>query len=544
MVHGGKAKKMSKLRQILTDVRVLIVIVCFILALVAIRPNPFVEGAAISNVIRNSSANIAGIENPDSKLGPMSRERIMSMNNVPISNADDYYEFVSGLEPNRTIHIKTNKKIYALFTKSVFNETTNKTELEDIGFRITDAPTTNIRLGLDLQGGIRVLLKVEEGIEDPNMDLLVDNMKERINVYGLSDVVVRPASDVFTGDQYVLVEIAGANEEEVKELLSRQGKFEAKIGNQTVITGQDINYVCRTADCSGLDPQFSESGQCAQSENAWFCGFRFSLTLTLESAERMAEITKNLPDSPENSRYLSQTLDLYLDDQPFDVLRLGTELRGKAVTEPQISGSDSGVSYQEASNNALQEMNRLQTILVTGHLPVKLTMIKTDSISPTLGQEFMSNILLVMALAILAVATALFISYRKLTIALPVLLTCLLEIFILLGVAALIGWNIDLAAVAGIIAMVGTGVSDQIIITDEAIEGESRHVYTWKEKLRNAFFIIIGAWLTVMVSTFPLLFAGAGLLRGFALTTMIGITIGVVITRPAYANIISILLRD
>jgi len=51
------------------------------------------------------------------------------------------------------------------------------------------------------------------------------------------------------------------------------------------------------------------------------------------------------------------------------------------------------------------------------------------------------------------------------------------------------------------------------------------------------------AWSTTMVAMAPLLFAGAGLLRGFALTTMAGITFGVLLTRPAFAKGIEIILN-
>ena len=59
------------------------------------------------------------------------------------------------------------------------------------------------------------------------MELIISNLKERLNVFGLSDVVVREASDL-EGNQFILIEIAGADEEEVRELISKQGKFEAK----------------------------------------------------------------------------------------------------------------------------------------------------------------------------------------------------------------------------------------------------------------------------------------------------------------------------
>ena len=65
----------------------------------------------------------------------------------------------------------------------------------------------------------------------------------------------------------------------------------------------------------------------------------------------------------------------------------------------------------------------------------------------------------------------------------------------------------------------------------------------WKEKIKRAFFIIFSAYVTTVVAMFPLMFAGAGLIKGFALTTIAGVTIGVFITRPAFAAMIEKLLK-
>jgi len=51
-------------------------------------------------------------------------------------------------------------------------------------------------------------------------------------------------------------------------------------------------------------------------------------------------------------------------------------------------------------------------------------------------------------------------------------------------------------------------------------------------------FIILGAFFTIIAAMLPLFWAGAGMLKGFALTTIIGVTVGILITRPAFANII------
>ena len=528
---------MSKFKKIITNWRVILAFIFIVLALVSIYPNPFATGVTIRSVVTNSSASIAGIVSPKPTATPMSRERIISMNNIPIENLEDYYDFISTLKPNRTVHIKTNKNLYRLVTKPL----TNDSELVDIGLNVYDAPITNMRKGLDLQGGTRVLLQPEEEIRQDEMDILLANMQYRLNVYGLSDVIVREAGDL-SGNQYVLVEIAGAKEEEVKELLARQGKFEATIANETVFRGgQDITYVCRSADCSGIDPM---SG-CGKSENLWVCRFRFAISLSPEAAGRQAEVTKDLEVITEGKEeYLSEKLVLFLDNMQVDELFVGSDLKGRAVTDIQISGSGAGANQQEAVFNALENMKRMQTILITGSLPVKLDIVKTDTISPIFGEEFVKNALFIGLLAVAAVLIVVFIRYRNLKIAAPMLFTIFTELIVLLGTAAFIGWNLDLAAIAGIIIVIGTGVDHQIVIADEILKGESGAVYDWKQKIKRAFFIIFAAYMTTVVAMLPLWFAGAGLLKGFAVTTIIGVSIGALITRPAYAAIVEILMKE
>ena len=62
--------------------------------------------------------------------------------------------------------------------------------------------------------------------------------------------------------------------------------------------------------------------------------------------------------------------------------------------------------------------------------------------------------------------------------------------------------------------------------------------------MKNALFIIFAAFATTIFAMIPLLFAGAGLLKGFAITTMIGVTAGVLITRPAFAVTVEYFLKE
>lgn len=578
----------AKMKQMLKSVRIIILAVFVILSIVAIHPDLGAEGVAIRSVSRNSSASLAGIQSPAPTTTPMSKEVIIGVNNKPVTDLASFNDLISDLKPNRTVQIKTTEGFYQLTTKPLYeitlldewenqtievtttvnktfkhtngsikvmpvNVTENKTiqvqktlkeiiGMEDIGLSVYDAPTTNIRKGLDLQGGTRVLLQPEKKISSDDMEIVLSNLKERLNVFGLSEVIVREASDL-EGKQYILIEIAGADQEEVRDLIAKQGKFEAKVGNETVFKGgNDITYVCRSADCSGIDPQRG----CGQvGPNQWSCSFRFSISLSPDAAQAMADATDKLEvviDENGND-YLSDKIYLYLDDVLVDELNIGGDLKGNAdATEIMISGGGTGTTRQDGVFDALKNMKRLQTILITGSLPVKLDVQKTDAISPILGQDFVKNALIMAIAAVLAVGLVVFIRYREIKIAIPMLVTMVSEVVLIFGIAGLIQWNIDMAAIAGIIVAVGTGVDDQIVIADETLKGEAKK-FGWKERIKRAFFIIMVAYFTGIAAMVPLLFAGAGLLKGFALTTILGISIGVFITRPAFAAMVEILLK-
>ena len=511
--------------------RVLFLLTFLLFSIIAIKPQIFGnEGVIIRSVGINSSASNAGIENPISTATPLAKEKIISIDRQKVTSLDDFYSLTSNLKENRTIRVETEDSVYTLLT------TTDASGLVELGLKVSEAPLSNIRKGLDLEGGIRVLLEPAEPISEDDLEITIANLKERLNVFGLSDVVVRAAADL-SGDDFILIEIAGVTEEEVKDLLARQGKFEAKIGNETVFSGgkEDITYVCRSADCSGLNPQQG----CGSLAEGYACGFFFGITLSPEAAQRQADITNNL--AIVEGGYLSEDLALLLDDTEVDRLRIVSTLKGRATTSIQITGSGSGRTIEEAQANTLEEMKRLQTIIITGSLPVKLEVVKLDTISPSLGKEFLNNIIMIGFLVILSVVTIIFLRYRKLKIVIPMVFILLSELILILGFASLVGWNLDLAAIAGIIIVAGTGIDHLIVITDETMSGALET--NWKRRIKSAMFIVIGAYLTTVAGMLPLLWAGAGLLKGFALTTIAGISFGVLIARPAYAVLIEKLLK-
>ncbi len=513
---------LEKTKQIFTSWRVILLILFVIGAVWAIQPKLSQEGVIISGIEKNSTAEINGMQ---------ANELIEYINDDKIVTPADYNSVISKLQNGSIVKIYTDKNTYSIIAEerdgAIF-----------LGLNTKEAPTSNLKQGLDLVGGIRVILKPNQDITDEQLSDVVTLVEKRLNVYGVTDIIVRPTKDL-AGNQYVIVEIAGASREEVAKLVSQQGKFEAKIGNETIfVGGEDIKQVCRSAECSGID---TRSG-CGQTKDAWSCRFQFRVDVSPESAQKHADITSKLSvENVEGNQYLSKKLDMYLDEELVDSLYISSDLKGKVSTSFVIQGPGTGRTKEEAINNALLNMKEFQTLLITGSLPVKLDIAKMDIVSPTLGNNFFMSAIMALVVALIAVGIVIFIRYRKLSLALPIFITGLSEIIIILGFAALIRWNLDLAAIAGILAAVGTGVDDQIIITDETLRGGQSH--SWKERLKRAFFIIFAAYFTTVVAMAPLWVMGAGLLKGFAMTTIVGVSIGVFVTRPAYAKIVEILLK-
>ncbi len=509
MAHGKEKMKLK----LTWKIWLLIIMLVLSLVSIFITPTFLRKGILITSVETNSTAFEQGLR---------SGQVITKIDQQEISNVEDFSilmneKFVSG------------EKIKTIFTIEEIDYVIYSDTSPEI--TVSEIPNTNIKLGLELIGGSRALVQAQDKkLSFEEVNDLVDIINNRFNVYGITDMNIRSVSDL-TGNRFILIEIAGATPRDLRELISQQGKFEAKIGDEVVFIGgeKDITSVARSGQDSGIY-------SCEQSQETHFCKFRFVIYLSEEAAQRHAGITDKLEvNVSSNGNYLSKPLDLYIDNKLVNSLMIGEGLKGRVTTQIQISGSGSGATRGDAYSSAEEEMHRLQTILITGSLPYKLEIVKLDTISPTLGSGFIKYILFAAFAAFLAISLIVFIRYRNFKSTLALILTSVSEIIIILGIASMIKWDLGLPSIAGILAAIGTGIDSQIIILDEAKQNRFLSI---KQRMKRAFSIILGAYFTALVALLPLWWAGAGLLKGFVFTTILGITIGVLITRPAFADII------
>lgn len=227
-------------------------------------------------------------------------------------------------------------------------------------------------------------------------------------------------------------------------------------------------------------------------------------------------------------------------------LKSSPKLNCDPCSECKYSAQLTGTSRN--IDEARAEVKRNKILLNSGNLPERVEIAKKSEISPAVGGTFLYYSFIIGILSCFLVAFIIFLKYRKLFIVTPIICVAISEIITTLGLSTIIpvggklGWEIDLSAIAGIIAAVGTGVDDQIVITDETLREErERRIVSLLERIKKAFFVIFTAALTVVVVMIPLFTIQE--LRGFAFTTILGILIGIFITRPAYAQIIGELLE-
>jgi len=173
---------------------------------------------------------------------------------------------------------------------------------------------------------------------------------------------------------------------------------------------------------------------------------------------------------------------------------------------------------------------------------VEVSVAGSGSVPASLGDHFKTMCLYAGILAVLTVGAVVYFRYREPMVVFPMMAINVAEIIILLGIARFIQ-QLDLAAIAGIIAVLGTGIDQLVVITDEVLhEGRVPSPNLYLKRLSRALGIIVVAAATVVIAMLPLVLMDLSTLRGFAIVTIIGVLIGVLVTRPAYGRIIMTIL--
>ncbi len=348
-------------------------------------------------------------------------------------------------------------------------------------------------------------------------------LEDKVNNLGTRDARINTITGMNDVTHYIRIELAGADINTAQDIVGSQGKFEIRIatsGNESehVLFGDAVTSV-------------STPSQYPPGSNQWGVGF----TLSSEGADafRDASLKYGAVDDPQNHE-----LQMLLDGETVYDAPLSPDLAGKLRTSTvrELSASTGG------GEKGMEEAQKLEIHLRAGALPVDVEIVGSGSVPAALGDYFKFMCLLAGILALLAVAVTVYFRYREPLIVLPMISVNIAEIIILLGIARYIQ-QLDLASIAGLIAVLGTGIDQLVVITDEVLhEGRVPSQNLYLKRLSRALSIIVVAACTTFIAMLPLVLMGLSTLKGFAIITIVGVLIGVLITRPAYGKIIMAVL--
>ncbi|MGB9175987.1 MAG: preprotein translocase subunit SecD [Methanoregula sp.] len=358
------------------------------------------------------------------------------------------------------------------------------------------------------------------GVSKSTADDVKRILENKINAMGTKDAKVNTLTGFNNVARYIRVEMAGVNMKEAQEIVGKQGKFEIRV--QT--TGNESEHVLSgDAITSVQTPTQSPAGS-----DKW--GVSFTLSEAGATAFQEAAIKYGATTDPGN-HYLV----MILDNKTVYSAPLSDELARELQTQ-KIRQLYASTGTGKAGSSQATE---LEIHLHAGALPVDVTIAGSGGTSAPLGERYKAMAVLAGILALITVGFVIYYRYREPSIVLPMILVNTSEVVILLGFIALIQYQIDLPTIAGLVAVVGTGIDQLVIITDEILhEGKVPSPNLYLKRLSRALTIIVAAAATVVIAMVPLALMDLSTLKGFAIITIMGVLVGVIVTRPAYGTII------
>ncbi|SDQ29819.1 preprotein translocase subunit SecD [Natronobacterium texcoconense] len=401
---------------------------------------------------------------------------------------------------------------------------------------------------------------VEQGVTQETRDEMIQTIELRINEAGLSGGTAYEESTL-GGEHYIVTEVPGMTADELHELLTDRGDVridayhpggeDGTHTNDTVLTRDEMSqigaasyddrrgedYVPITVDSASGEDEASpaEEYQARMNEYGFTTQPGVGQCTIKDPATR--EVSFDHPDDDQQWCLLTM-----VDGEVVDAHPMGDSLAESMYNEEWSANPTFRMIVPDQ-----QSAHTLAVNLHSGALTAPLDFDRDQrySISPALADQFKEYSLLIGALSILTVSGVVFTRYRDKRVALPMIATAMAEVVILLGFAAAIRMPLDLSHVAGFIAVVGTGVDDLVIIADEVMDdGDVNSQRVFESRFRKAFWIIGAAAATTIIAMSPLAVLSLGDLRGFAIITILGVLVGVLITRPAYGDILQRLMTD
>lgn len=368
----------------------------------------------------------------------------------------------------------------------------------------------NTKLGLDLQGGIEILYRVEP-VEDSTlnqelMDSTIDVLSKRINTFGISETVISQE-----GEDMIRVQIPG---------VSDQSTARERLGSAAVMTFRDSrdNFLMSSDVLNAGKAKLSSDSKGSP-----------AVKLSISDSDKMYEVTSSLVNSSDSRMVIWLDFEEGVDSFSAEQYKCGTE-GSRCISAAYVQ--------QPLSNEAIitgnftrEEATTLVGLINSGSLQVKLVEEYSTTVGASFGEEALSRSVFAAITGLGAVMLFMIFKYNFSGFISSVAL--IIYAFLVFLIFFVLGGVLTLPGIAALVLGIGMAI-DANVITYERIKDELRNendlVEAYKKGNKNSFLTIVDANVTTAIIAIILYFLGQSAIKGFATMLLINIFVTFVIT--------------
>ncbi|KKP89180.1 MAG: Preprotein translocase subunit SecD [Berkelbacteria bacterium GW2011_GWA2_35_9] len=365
--------------------------------------------------------------------------------------------------------------------------------------------------GLDIAGGSQLtykldLSKTEENQKQQATESVLSVIRKRVDSLGVSEPVIQAGT--LNNQKIITLELPGI--QDINQAIDLVGKtanleFQEQSGGEngdgvtkewkkTELTGKYLSNATITYQGGGGS---GNSAGGIKSEPV------VSISFNSDGAKLFEEIT---------TRNVGKPVAIILDNE--------------IVSAPNVNEAIVGGNAVISGNFDATSARSLSISLNSGALPVPLELISQRTVGAQLGNESISKSIFASFVAIILVTLFMIFQYKGSGVIAS--LALLIYIIIVLAVFKLIPVTITLAGIAGLILSIGAAVDANILIferTKEESQMGKGKITAIQEGFRRAWSSIRDSNFSTIITSIILIWFGSGIVRGFAITLLIGILV-------------------
>lgn len=379
-----------------------------------------------------------------------------------------------------------------------------------------------INLGLDLQGGMHVVLKVDiskvpmEARKDA-VERVIEIVRNRVDQFGVGEMAIQRQ-----GKENIIVQLPGITDRErALDIIGKTAHLEFRLVSDNA---EDIKKAINKEEVPGYELLYHERGE---------SGGREPLLVSKESSltgDYIVNAKTDFSSRGFGEPYVSLALNakggelFYAVTQGNVGKRLAIVLDGKVQSAPVIREPIPSGQAQISGNFTVQEANDLAIVLRAGALPCPVIVEEERTVGPLLGNDSIKKGLTAAIIGTLLVVGFMILYYRLAGVIADFALV--LNVLLILACLSLFKGTLTLPGIAGLILTIGMSVDANVLIYERIREelalGKSLRAAI-AAGYHRALSAIIDSNLTTIVAAVLIFKFGTGPIRGFAVTLTIGL---------------------